>query len=433
MTSKEWSVIRSRVGFGAAVVFVACMFHAGAASAQLSAFFAKQGNAVNDMILLGIEQSIGNLPPPTSQARVYEFDPTLDAFRRSDRVGPSAFRSPETLGDGVVSLSLDASYLGLERDFKPILYDVTTVGSRGTVNGATKFGLDASADVGLFNLAFSYGALRDLDISISLPIVIVDVAASPVFVVGKDCQMFKTCNVPRANLDTPLNDPVPGSGAKSLESDLSNGVRRFNAPGFANVEGGAVVSEGTQAGLGRSAVGAKYAISIASPVRLAFAADVLLPSPNQDEYAGTNTFAILPRLISAYNVSGGSFIRGDVGYQYDFDIATLRRFAWNAAFSQSWARWSIDLGFGGSLYDQAIRWTPQNAYLQGRNDDGPAEAVISTSANTSIGRNLVDFIGGFKARLNDAWFVAGTVNVPVTQDGFRPAAAGTLSIEWIYG
>ncbi len=59
----------------------------------------------------------------------------------------------------------------------------------------------------------------------------------------------------------------------------------------------------------------------------AFSLGMALPSPSEDEYAGSASFAIYPRLIGAVPITDVVATRLDVGYEYDVDNSSLRRFA----------------------------------------------------------------------------------------------------------
>jgi hypothetical protein len=118
----------------------------------------------------------------------------------------------------------------------------------------------------------------------------------------------------------------------------------------------------------------------------------------------------------------------DVGYDYDFEEAELRRFVWNTGAVFPGRRVAVDLGVGGSQYDESIQWTPSLAH--GRGDEDFPPTTINALESNEVGDTFVDFLFGIKVRLTDQAVLSGAVTVPLTDEGFRPAALGTIALEW---
>src|SRR5262245_34815467 len=76
------------------------------------------------MIVLGVQQGISSLPPTSGQSLTYEFDPELSTFVASERLGPTSFRSTQTIGQNKLSVRTSFSYFFLEDDFGPVKYAV---------------------------------------------------------------------------------------------------------------------------------------------------------------------------------------------------------------------------------------------------------------------------------------------------------------------
>jgi hypothetical protein len=159
--------------------------------------------------------------------------------------------------------------------------------------------------------------------------------------------------------------------------------------------------------------------------RLAALGQLFFGSPSEDEFAGPSSFAILPRLVGSARITSWLSVLTDVGYDYDFDTAELRRFVWNVGATMPAKRFSFDLGVGGSQYDTGISWTPDTAV----GHLGEQTFVVSAQDDNQLGTTFVDFLGGVKLRLTDSLVLSGAVAVPLTNDGFRPAALGTIALE----
>ena len=187
-------------------------------------------------------------------------------------------------------------------------------------------------------------------------------------------------------------------------------------------------NEGTHAGIGRISLGGKAFLYNNKWVELAFMTEFFMPSPNQDEFAGSDSAAILPRGILVVPAADWLRFHADVGYEYDFDESVLRRLVWNVGPSMPFECFEFDVGVGGSKYDTPIQWTP--AVARGAANAVVPESTITALANNQLGDNFIDFIGGLKVRLADRWVLSGAVNVPLNNEGVRPAALGTLALEY---
>jgi hypothetical protein len=186
---------------------------------------------------------------------------------------------------------------------------------------------------------------------------------------------------------------------------------------------GAKFNDGTQVGLGRISLGAKWRFFAGERFQAALAPEVFFPSPNEKEFAGPDSGALVGRLLAAYKVVDLLRLHLDVGYDHDTDSKELRRFVWNAGASIPLERATIDVGIGGSQYQRGIKWTP-DAFLQ-----PPANLQFTKLANNQLGTTYVDFLFGAKVLVTKSSVIAGAVNVPVNDEGFRPEAIGTLTFE----
>lgn len=411
----------------AAAVLVVVLYTGRRAEAQGVRLQQSQADAAQRMILLAVEQGIAALPPASGQSFNYVYDPQRDTFIRSRQPGPIVLRSPETLGKGVADVRVAASYFHLDESFSPIGYELDVFG--GGAPQFTRFGLDASADVTLLTFGFGYGVTDWLEVTLTLPVVLVQARARAVFLVPLADANTKPSQAQLAFVDNAAqlspsicrsrNDP----GCTIVVRDAS-----FPALGLESF------SSGTNAGLGRSAVGAKVELAKYKGFQLSFAPDVLLPSPNQAQLAGSDTFAIGPRLIGAFVY--GSWLRWytDIGYDYDFDVAELRRFAWNSGVSIPFSWVAFDLGVGGSQYQRAIEWTPDSAPVP---DPGNPHITVARFAklpgeDNELGTTFVDLLVGAKLKVASHWLVDAAVVVPLDQSPFQPDALATLAVELVF-
>ncbi len=391
-----------------------------------------RAHAAQRMIVLAVQQEISSLPPMSGQAVSYEFDLKTREPVKSKYLGPTAFRSTQTVGADNLSVRLATSYFDLADSFGPIPYrlgfDEPFPGEPQPRKAVVKFGLNADARVGLINLAANYGITTHFEVTMNLPIVIVDAHASEIF------------SSPRAELGLPpkeahvtgqpiVNDDV-GAALRNLEDELHspNGLYVLREETFSNL--GFQFNEGTHAGVGRISIGAKSVVYSDKRLQVAVAPEFFFPSPNQDEFAGPDSGSILPRVIGAFTLAPPLKVHVDSGYDCDFDSNELRRFVWDAGASIASGQAEFDAGIGGSKYNEGIEWTP-GVVKGARTQNFPPSTGIALGNNT-LGDNFVDFLAGIKFRVTDNWIVSGAIDVPINSQGFRPAAAGTLALEYYF-
>ncbi len=380
---------------------------------------AEQAQAASQMIVLGVQQGISSLPPTSGQAFNYEYDAELGTFVPSTELGPTVLRSPTVIGSNRLSLRFAASFFQLGETFDPIDYQVNFEGD--PENYFTKFGMSASANVTLFNIAATYGLTDRIEITVNVPFSVVQ---------AKGFQTFVTFPPPFPPARDAEVAAVSGS-VDNLNAALAAGYVAFRTLSFGAL--GADFNTGNQVGLGRISVGGKGSLWANDMAEVAFSTEFFVNSPNQAEFAGSDSPSILPRLIGKVSVPTVPRLRmfGDVGYDYDFEVAELRRFVWNIGLSVPFENATVDAGVGGSLFDEGIHWTPVNSTsVDNFGTPVTLRAVYPTA--TQLGTNFVDFLFGIKVRLFEGAVLGGAVNVPVTSDGFRADAIGTVSLEYYF-
>jgi len=424
---------------------------AGRANAQATNYgIAARADAAQRMIVLGIEQAIASLPPTAGQSLVYEFDLGSDTYVASKRLGPTALRSTQTLGEGRFSLRFSTSYFELsDRFIGPAEYRVTGpfpteqlqrlqeqgIAVKPDAGLLTRLGLQADAKVTLFNFSGGFGLTPDVDLTINLPVVITDASGSEIFLENKSTSPGRIDSYPADFTDTSLvlTDPCPPPrlpGSCLIDERLADERPGAQKVGYGRdrfQDRGVSFPDGTNAGLGRVSLGARLRYKINEQLRFAFHPEIFLPSPNEDELAGSNSTALLPRAVGEYKLTNWAHLHADLGYAYDFDSDELSRFVWSAGSSFSMTNATFDVGIGGAEYDQGLQWTPTTATFL---DSKGHTNAITTASSTQLGSSFVDFLGGVKIRLLAQLVMSGAVNVPLNDQGFRPAAAGTVAFEY---
>lgn len=329
-------------------------------------------------------------------------------------------------GSNSYSTACPASYFDLDGTFGPTPY-IASFDDQPDRQGLVLLGLNTDAQVGLLNFAASYGLTKRWEVTLNVPVVIVDAHAS---------QTFSTL---RRDLDAPPREarlagpPIRDGNVAQALATLNNELaerREYALREESFDELGFQFNEGTNAGVGRIGLGAKGLVYSGRHLKLALSPELFFPSPNQAELAGPDSGAILPRLIAAVPIVSPATLHVDVGYDCDFDTDELRRFVWNVGASAALRRATFDAGLGGSKYNQGIEWSPQ-VVKGGRTANFPPSTLVAVG-DTTLGDTYVDFLAGMKFRLADNWVISGAVDVPLNDEGLRPAAAGTLAVEFLF-
>jgi hypothetical protein len=373
-----------------------------------------RADAAQEMIVLAVQQAIDALPPSSGQAFSYEYDAEKDTYVRSETLGPTALQSTRPLGKGRLSLRLAASYFDMSQSFGPMTYYIEPVDPKYQ-SGYANFGLQASATVGVFNLGAAYGITNRLDVFLDLPVTVVDAHATQTYTVTPD------------NLHVPVQQaPLGGAPTRAgLDAQLRNGTLVYRRETFGAL--GFDFNDGTHAGVGRTSIGSRAVLYAGERGRVAVATQVFFPSPNQADFAGSDSWAVFPRVLGEMPVIGPVRLLADVGYNYDFEKAELRSFVATGGALVAYERCSFDLGIRGTLYNKPITWTPASAYA-GAYENIPAVDTVA-QGNNQLGDDFVDFTGGVKVAVAANVVLSGALTVPLNNQGFRPPAFGTLGVE----
>jgi hypothetical protein len=380
----------------------------------------QRADGAQQIIVLAVQRGISALPPASAQSFSYKFDPDLDAVVRDKRMGPIAFRGADTIGARRFSVQVSTSYFEIDESLDPIDYKVDHSKRVGVPNSRTRFGLDVRTRVGLTSIAASYGISRRVELTANVPVVVTDTDLADVYATRRGCPSCAPVDSPPGDIDRGL-------------ADRTYVVARipFDAP-YLTVSGekhtsGVDVNTGTNVGLGRIGLGAKISLLKMSITELAFSPEFLLPSPNEEEYAGSASAAILPRLVGSIALADWARLHLDLGYEWDFDSSELRRFVWTAGMSfPLGSRFDFDAGFSGSEYQEGIAWTPRHATY----GSGALGAPMTALEDNELGTTFVDLVLGLKLALTDRIVLGGVVSVPIDSNEARPDVAGTLALEF---
>lgn len=404
----------SPAGLGILFLLIGLLAGSRAANAQNVVDF--EIAAAKQATLLAVDRGISSLPPSAGQSAVYLYDPDLDTYTISPLVGPTALRSASTIGEGSVGFRIATSYFEASQLFGPAFYRVTPRG--GTNEFANGVNLNATAKVWVTSLGATIGLTPKAQLSMNLPLVNVHANADTIFTTATpDGRVPGFAQV--------VGDQSPRTAVKAA---VARGEQGLPGPLYWSSQSipADALPPGDGLNLGRSEVSLRYRVYPGAEFDVAAELGALLPSPDEEDYAGTGTIAVVPRLIGQWAASDAITVRTDLGYEYDFDTSELRRFIWNAGVSLAFERYSVDLGFGGSEYADGIQWAPRT----GTFSQGGITFDASTSSSVETSTTSAAFLFGVKGRLISQLYLFGAATVPVTSDAFEPVAIGTWGLEY---
>ena len=373
-----------------------------------------RANAASQTLVLAVQRGISSLPPASGQSFVYEFNPSVDVFVRSEQLGPVSFRTPQTVGRGNLTARIAASYFSLSEELGPIDYMLEFDLENPPLipqAGFLKFGTRVEADVGVVNLSLNYGVSDLMELTGSLPVVIIQTKAG---------QIHSAHRGERGVLGV-------SSTREGLQAALEAGHLELVTQPFEQL--GASFNAGTHAGVGRINIGLKSVLLRRDPIRLAFSTELFFPSPSERDFAGSNSVAILPRVIAATQVAKQVRLHLDLGYDYDVDVDELRRVVWNVGASLALKGMTLDCGVGGSNFNSGIEWTPRRARGVTSPSLDVADITVTALENTALDTNFVDFLTGARVQITPNAVVSGAVTVPLNAARISPAVVGTVAIE----
>jgi hypothetical protein len=260
--------------------------------AQLQIGVKTRAVATDLPIVLAVQQGISALPPTSGQSFIYEFDTNVDVPIRSERLGPISFRTSETIDRGVLSFRAATSYFALPSTLGPIDFRLKAPQNQPQF---AKFGTEIDSKVGVLDLTRSYGIARRVEANLNLPIVVVDAQASQIF-----------SGAPNNPFVVAFRPSIPG-----LNQAIEHHQIALRTVPFSQLQGG--FNDGLHAGIGRVSLGTKALLYAEGPFRLATACDFYFPSPNEQEFAGSDSASILPRVIGTAKLADWLRLHVDAG------------------------------------------------------------------------------------------------------------------------
>ncbi len=414
---RPFNRFRSSSGF---LVLLLLVVLTSAAHGQQNQFGGQdRAEAAERLVRLAVQQGVTSLPPTAGQGAAYEYDAKKGTFVRSTVLGPSALRTTRSIGKGKLALRVATSYFEFEESFDPIVYQVEPQdpqlpGPRGFVG----FGLQARAKTGIVTASATYGVGSRFDVSLTVPAVVVHASAAQDFSARPS-----TLSLPA------MEAPVGGAPTREeFDAALGAGALVYRRESFSDL--GFDFEDDTHVGLGQVGLTGRALLFPGTRWRLGLASELFLPSPSADELAGSDSFAFAPRVVVERIVTRRGRLIFEGGYHYDFSEPELRHALGSGGVSWATSRWSVDCGVRGMVFDRAIAWSPSLA-LGRQTNSFPATRLLALE-DAALPTHFVDALVGAKVALHSKIALAGALQVPALGRSARPAAIGTLSIEFMY-
>jgi hypothetical protein len=348
-------------------------------------------------IALASQLAAVSLPSPAS-GYTYAFDPTLGVFQRSTQsFGPILADRAETIGKGKFTFGFNFQRFtfdtieGLDLNSVPAVFthdDAQLGGGRSDIVTTVN---SISTQVSQFNSFFTYGISKQVDVSLALPVIAVDMNLASVATIHR--------------IGTASNPAI------HYFADASGGFGDTRT----------YTSSGSASGLGDVILRVKASAPKSGPTTLALTVDTRFPTGDERNLLGSGAWGVRPTIILswatknvaphvnvAYQWNGQSILGGDVATSRKADLPD--QFFYTAGIDvglTKWATLAADF-LGQRVIDSPRLQTqtfiaangqtfPQIGFARGSFDVSNGSVGFKINAGGSV---LVDFNVLFK--LNDA-------------------------------
>jgi hypothetical protein len=359
-----------------------------------------------------ILRTVSQLPPVTNVGLRFRYDPALDTYVAvgddlgSGMVPAARFAPPGTL-TGIVSFA----YFGLTdfagNDSASLVVNEPSDrfrpnSPRVNVGLATR----VVTDVYVTRLAGRYTIIDQLDVGLTLPLIVSSVKSS--YLVQRLNGQDEIDQFARRGIGT----PDVGGNTLIPPTSLNRGI----VDNF---------MEGTNFDTGNMVLDVKYGLPLdLENVSLGTQVELRLPTGSESHFTGIDSTSLRGLLLASYQASLlGVYFAG--GYEQDFSTQVLSNGYVAASLTANvWTRTLAEVGMNANFYQKAI-----DVF------DSKRIPVVEPSAqvlvnNSNLGTDQVNFGGGVRVNPWQRLVVSAYATVPVTDAGYRPANVLALSMDY---
>lgn len=357
-----------------------------------------------------ILQTVSQLPPVTNVGLSYEYDRELDTFvPRKGALGSGMVPAARFARKGSFTAVLSFAYFGLDefdgKDSAAVVVNVPT--DRFNPNG-TRYNLGiatrVTTDVYVTRLAGRYTFLDNMDVGLTLPLIVSNVGSRYVVqqLEGDEIGTFarrgvRSPDVGNTLIDAPLN--------------------RIDLPGGFN--------DGSNFDVGNMVLDTKYGIPLdADDFALGVQVELRLPTASESRFTGSDTTSLRGLILANWQSHiVGAYFAG--GYEWDFSTDKLSNGSVAASITaQALEYLMFEVGMTANFYMQDI-----DVFDSGKFSTVlPSTQIVAGSSK--LGTNEVNFGGGMRFNPVSDLSFSLYATMPVTDDGYRPGEVIAASLDY---
>ncbi|MBY0274521.1 hypothetical protein K2Z84_04200 [Candidatus Binatia bacterium] len=382
--------------------------HAGAQPIPISQFAPTN---IDQAVARTILQTVSQLPPVTNVGLSYQYDPQLDTFvARKGSLGSGMVPAARFARKGSITGVLSFAYFGLDQfngeDSSSVVVNVPS--DRFNPN-SPKYNLGVATrvttDVYVARLASRYTILDNMDVGLTLPLIVTKVGSRYVVQQLQGQQEI---------------DRFANRGVKS--PDLGNTL--IDAPlNEIGIPGG--FNDGTNFNTGNMVLDTKYGIPLGTPdFGVGFQVELRLPTASESRFTGTDTTSLRGLFLANWQSEiVGAYLAA--GYEQDFSTNVLSNGSVAASITAQITDYLLlEGGMNGAFYVKDIDLYDSSKFGVVL----PGTTIVAGSSN--LGKNEINAGGGL--RLNPAGDLSLSLyaTTPVNDSGYRPQEVIAASVDY---
>jgi len=397
-------------GRAAALVATVLAF-AGAAAAQPIPISEFAPRNIDKAVARSILQTVSQLPPVTNVGLSYRHDPELDTYVAvRDSLGsgmvPSARFARKGSFTGIVSFAWFELDELAGRDSTAVVVNVPA--DRFNPDGP-RLDLGVAArvktEVYVVRLAGRYTILDNMDVGITLPLIITDVSSR--YLVQQLQGQDEIAQFARRGVH------APDLGNTLIDTRLN----RIAFPGGFN--------EGTNFDFGNMVLDTKYGFPLdIEGVALGAQLELRLPTASEARFTGTDSTSLRALLLASYQSEVlGFYLAG--GYEQDFSTEVLSNGSISASLTaQIIPALLAEVGMNANFYRKDID------LFDSRRFDVVLPSTRIVAGSSQLGTKEVNFGGGIRFNPWSDLSVSAYASTPVSDDGYRPGEIVAVSLDY---
>ena len=358
-----------------------------------------------------ILQTVSQLPPVTNVGLSYQYDPQLDTFvARKGSLGSGMVPAARFARKGSITGVLSFAYFGLDQfDGEDSSSVVVNVPSDRFNPNSPKYDLGISSrvttDVYVARLASRYTILDNMDVGLTLPLIITKVNSRYVV------QQLQGQQEIGRFVNRGVNSPDVGNGL--IDAPLNE----IGLPGGFN--------DGTNFNTGNMVIDTKYGIPLDTPdFGLGVQVELRLPTASESRFTGADSTSLRGLFLANWQSEIlGAYLAA--GYEQDFSTDVLSNGSVAASITAQVTDYLLlEGGMNGAFYVKDIDLYDSSKF----GNVLPGTTIVAGSSN--LGKNEVNAGGGLRLNPVGDLSLSLYATTPVNDSGYRPQEVIAASVDY---